>query len=87
MSFQPFIDKVQNKYSRDIQDFIKAAKAKGFFKPEVRAGEIVKWLKKDYSFGQGDAMAMYGYFKHLGLIPPIVKPSKGIDHDTDKIVY
>jgi len=29
----------------------------------VKAEAIVEWLKKDFDFGHGHAMAMYAFFK------------------------
>ncbi len=81
-SFQSFIDKIKLQTGRNIEEYAKFAKAKGFFKPDVKAGQIVDWLKKDFGFKQGDAMAMYGLFKYMGLITKpdrAAKPNDSID--------
>jgi len=38
---------------------------KGKLKSEVKAGEIVAWLKKDFGLGHGHAMAIYALFKGI----------------------
>jgi Domain of unknown function (DUF4287) len=78
-SFQSYIDKIKLQTGRSIEEFAKYAKAKGFFKPEVKAGDIVDWLKKDFQLKHGDAVAMYGLFKHMGLITKPEKTSINID--------
>lgn len=40
---------------------------KGLLKPEVKAGQIVAWLKDDFELGRGHAMAIYALLKpHMG---------------------
>ena len=44
------------------------AQEKGFLKDgkllaEIKAGQIVDWLKEEYELGHGHAMAIYAYFK------------------------
>jgi hypothetical protein len=68
MSFQAYIDNIKTKTGKSPDDFKKLAEKKGFFQggqlvPTVRAGEIVKWLKKDFELGHGHAMAIYATFK------------------------
>jgi hypothetical protein len=45
------------------EDFKKLAAKKGLLKPEVKAMEIVAWLKKDHGLGHGHAMSIYATFK------------------------
>jgi len=35
----------------------------GLLKKELKAGEIVKWLKENFDLGHGHAMAIYATFK------------------------
>ena len=70
MSFQAYIDNIKAKTGKTPEDFKRLATKKGFLKngdlmPEVKAGEIVKWLKEDFSLGHGHAMAIYATFKGL----------------------
>jgi len=70
MSFQAYLDNIQSKTGKSPEDFKKLAEKKGFLKsgklkPEVKAGEIVDWLKKDFKLGHGHAMAIYALFKGI----------------------
>ncbi len=46
MSFQAYLDTIEEKTGKIPQEFIDEAKAKGFDKPETKAGEILSWLKE-----------------------------------------
>lgn len=69
MSFQAYIDNIKAKTGLSPADFKKKAEAKGLLakggalKPDVKAGEIVQWLKDEYGLGHGHAMAIYATFK------------------------
>ena len=65
MSFQAYIDNIHAKTGKTPDDFIALAEAKGFLRPEVKAGEIVAWLKEDFDLGRGHAMAIYSLLKPL----------------------
>ncbi len=63
MSFQAYLDNIKARTGKSAAEFKKLAGQKGLLKPEVRAGEIVAWLKKDFDLGHGHAMAIWAYFK------------------------
>jgi hypothetical protein len=63
MSFQAYIDNIKAKTGKSPADFKRLADKKGLLKEEVRAGEIIKWLKKEFDLGHGHAMAIYASFK------------------------
>lgn len=66
MSFQAYIDNIKAKTGKSPADFKKLAEKKGFIRNnelEVKAGEIVSWLKDDFELGHGHAMAIYAWFK------------------------
>ena len=70
MSFQAYIDNIKTKTGKSPADFKKLATAKGFLEkgklnPNVKASEIVKWLKEDFDLGHGHAMAIYALFKGI----------------------
>lgn len=58
MSFQAYLDNIEEKTGKTPQEFVTEAKSKGFDKPETKAGEIIAWLKNDYGLGRGHAMAL-----------------------------
>lgn len=68
MSFQAYLDNVHAKTGKSPDDLINLATEKGFLedgilKPEIKAGEIVQWLKNEFDLGHGHAMAIYAFFK------------------------
>ncbi len=68
MSFQAYLDNIQAKTGKSAEDLKGLAEQKGFLensllKPEIKAGQIVQWLKEDFELGHGHAMAIYAYLK------------------------
>jgi len=64
MSFQAYLDNIEEKTGKTPNEFIAMAKAKGFDNPKTKAGEIVDWLKADYGLGRGHAMAIVYIIKN-----------------------
>jgi hypothetical protein len=68
MSFQAYLDNIQIKTGKSPADLKKLAEKKGFtqkgkLKPEIKAGDIVKWLKEEFQLGHGHSMAIYALLK------------------------
>lgn len=68
MSFQAYLHNIREKTGKGPDDFRALAAQKGFtqdgqLKPEVKAGEIVQWLKDEFALGHGHAMAIYALLK------------------------
>ena len=58
MSFQAYLDNIEEKTGLTPRQFIELAKEKGLDQPNVKSGVIVDWLKEDYDLGRGHAMAL-----------------------------
>ena len=70
MSFQAYLKTIREKTGKGPADFRDLAEAKGFtenggIRPNVKAGEIVAWLKEDFALGHGHAMAIYALLKGI----------------------
>lgn len=63
MTFQAYLDNVEEKTGKTPQEFIDMAKAKGF-NTDTKSGEIVQWLADDFDLGRGHAMAIVHIIKH-----------------------
>lgn len=68
MSFQSYLNNIQEKTGKSPEDFKKIADQKGLMgngllKKTVKAGEIVEWLKNEYELGHGHSMAIYALLK------------------------
>jgi hypothetical protein len=64
MSFQAYLDNIEEKTGLTPRQFIELAAQKGFSGPSVKAGEVIEWLKTDYGLGRGHAMAIVHVIKH-----------------------
>lgn len=62
MSFQAYLDNIEQKTGKTPQELVDLARVKGF-NPDTKAGEIVAWLKEDYDLGRGHAMALVHVIK------------------------
>lgn len=65
MTFQAYIDNIKAKTGKSPADFRELTEKKGLLKPEVKAGQIVAWLKEDFGLGHGHSMAIYALLKPL----------------------
>ena len=54
MSFQAYLDNIQEKTGKTPNDFIAEAREKGLSKP----AETIAWLKADYGLATGHARAL-----------------------------
>ena len=57
MTFQAYLDNIEDKTGLTPRQFIELANEKGFG-PGTKSGEIVAWLGEDYGLGRGHAMAL-----------------------------
>ncbi|WP_258101068.1 DUF4287 domain-containing protein [Marinoscillum pacificum] len=68
MSFQAYLDNIQAKTGKTPSDFKEMAESKGFthngkIADGVKAAQITDWLKTEFEFGHGHAMAIYALLK------------------------
>lgn len=57
MTFQAYLDNIEDKTGLTPRQFVDLATEKGFG-PGTKSGEIVAWLGDDYGLGRGHAMAL-----------------------------
>ena len=68
MSFQAYLDNIKTKTGKGPADFKKLATDKGFMSggklsADIKAGEVIAWLKNDFELGHGHAMAIVALLK------------------------
>lgn len=63
MSFQAYLDNIEEKTGKNPQHFIDEAAKKGFGK-DTKAGEILQWLADEYDLGRGHGMALVHVIKN-----------------------
>lgn len=81
MSFQAYLDNIEEKTGKTPNDFIALAKEKGFDDPSTKSGAIVAWLKEDFKLGHGHAMAMAHVIKNGAKISDKHVGTKGAHGD------
>ena len=77
MSYQAYLDAVQKKTGKSVDDFHELAKQRGFLARDTKAHEVVAWLKSDFGLGHGHAMAVYGAIRSS--VEPKLKTGERID--------
>jgi hypothetical protein len=63
MSFQAYIDNIKSKTGKIPEDFKNELEAESLLKPDMKASELVAWLKEKYDLGHGHSMAIWAVFK------------------------
>lgn len=58
MSFQAYLDTIEDKTGLTPRQLLELAQQKGFDDATVKAGEILDWLRADYGLGRGHGMAI-----------------------------
>ena len=86
MSFQAYLDNIEDKTSKTPDDFIRMAREKGYDAPETKAATIVEWLKQDFGLGRGHAMAIVHVIKKGAEISDKHVGSEGSHRDESSVL-
>lgn len=87
MSFQAYLDAIEEKTGRTPRALVDEAVAKGYDDPAVKAGTIVTWLAEDYGLGRGHAMALVHVIKNGPQIPGTHVGSSGTHRDESATLW
>ncbi|WP_339793486.1 DUF4287 domain-containing protein [uncultured Imperialibacter sp.] len=68
MSFQAYIDNIKTKTGKSPEDFMKELEDDGLLSPDMKATDLVNWLKQNYELGHGHSMAIWAVFKSKGWV-------------------
>ena len=68
MTFKAYLDNIEAKTGKSPAELKKLAAGQGFvsngkLRTDVKAGQVVAWLKKDFQLGHGHAMAIVALLK------------------------
>ncbi|MHA6669431.1 DUF4287 domain-containing protein [Homoserinimonas sp. A447] len=63
MSFQAYLDTIEDKTGLTPRELLDIAKSRGYDDPSIKAGTILEWLKADYGLGRGHGMALVHVIK------------------------
>jgi hypothetical protein len=87
MSFQAYLDAIEDRTGRTPRQLLDEATAKGLAAPDVKAQAIVDWLAADYGLGRGHAMAMVHVIKKGPRIDPKHVGSAGSHRDDSDMLW
>ena len=86
MSFQAYLDAVEQKTGLTPRQLLEIAREKGLDDPAIKAAAILDWLKTDYGLGRGHGMAMVHVIKKGAKIDAKHVGSTGTHRDdTDEL--
>jgi hypothetical protein len=63
MSFQAYLDAIEEKTGLTPRALLEIAQQKGYADPSVEAGVILDWLKDNYGLARGHGMALVHVIK------------------------
>jgi len=66
VSFQAYLDNIKGKTGKTPDDFRALAKKAGILRPDLKASELVAWLKNEFHLGHGHSMAIWAVFIDQG---------------------
>jgi prepilin-type processing-associated H-X9-DG protein len=87
MSFQAYLDKIEEKTGLTPRALVEQAKQHGYDAPDVKAGVICEWLKADYDLGRGHAMALVHVIKNGAVISDKHVGTNGSHSDASNVLW
>ena len=87
MSFQAYLDAIEDKTGLTPRQLVEIAHNKGFDDPAVKAGVIIEWLAADYSLGRGHAMALVHVIKKGPQIDSKHVGTDGVHRDASDMLW
>jgi hypothetical protein len=87
MSFQAYLDTIEQKTGLTPRELLDKAKERGFEGAGVKAGDVVAWLAEDYGLGRGHAMALVHVMKNGPTVPQKHVGSTGSHRDESDTLW
>ena len=87
MSFQAYLDAIEQKTGRTPRALVDEATARGLAADDVKAAAIVAWLAEDYGLGRGHAMALVHVIKKGPTISEKHVGSDGVHRDRSTTLW
>lgn len=87
MSFQAYLDTIEDKTGLTPRQLVDIAAIKGYDDVDVKAGTILDWLKTDYGLGRGHGMALVHVIKKGPSIDAKHVGSSGSHRDDSDVLW
>jgi hypothetical protein len=87
MSFQAYLDKIEEKTGLTPRELVELARERGFEGPQTKAGAVCDWLKEDYDLGRGHAMALVYVIKNGTTISDKHVGTTGVHRDDSNTLW
>ena len=68
MSFQAYLTAIKNKTGRTPEQLKADAEKAGVYSPDMKAAEMLAWLKDEHGLGHGHSMAVWAVWKARGWV-------------------
>jgi hypothetical protein len=82
MSFQAYLDNIRAKTGKTPAQMKTLATKAGVYRADMKASELVAWLKEAFDLGHGHSMAIWSVFKEEGWVEsPKMKKTGGKRND------
>ena len=87
MSFQAYLDTIEDKTGLTPREFIALAHERGFDEPAIKAAPIIDWLAAEYGLRRGHAMALVHVMRNGWMIDRKHVGSQGNHRDESKQLW
>lgn len=68
MSFEAYLTAIKAKTGRTPEQLKADAAKAGVYAPDMKAAEMLAWLKKEHGLGHGHSMAVWAVWKSKGWV-------------------
>ncbi len=87
MSFQAYLDTIENKTGLTPRQLLDAAQTKGLDEKPINTTAVIDWLKADYDLGRGHAMAIVHILKNGSTISDKHVDTEGSHRDESQQLW
>jgi hypothetical protein len=68
MTFQAYLDTIKTRTGKTPEELKELAEVAGVYNPDMKATELIAWLKEEFDLGHGHSMAIWAYWKMKGWV-------------------